>query len=108
MVVGSTTNIKNLDTSILRPGRLEEHIQFLPPTPEMRLEVIQSLLKDIPLQNEHERDQITEWLCWRTSGKSVAEIKGTISQALCLAMKENEINVSVTRNHFMTSLDSGN
>ena len=107
MVVGSTTDIRNLDTSILRPGRLEEHIHFLPPTPELRLEIIESLLKDIPLQ-EDEREQITQWLCWRTSDKSVAEIKGVISRAICLAMKENESVITVTRNHFITSLDLGN
>ena len=108
MVIGSTTNIRNLDTSSLRPGRLEEHIHFLLPTPEMRLEMIKSLLKDIPLQKEDEREQIIQWLCWRTSDKSVAEIKGAISQAICLAMKESESIIMVTRNHFITSLDSGN
>ena len=106
MVVGSTIDIRNLDTSILRPGRLEEHIQFVLPTPEMRLEMIKSMLRDIPLQNEDEREQFTQWLCWRTSGKSAAEIKGAISQAVYLAMKENESIIAVTKNHLIASLDS--
>lgn len=104
MVIGSTLEMKNLDPSILRPGRLEEHIAFSVPTPAMRKEILISMLRDIPLEVEEERDQLIEWLCLRTSGKTVAEIKGAIVKAVFLSLKHGSV-VAVSKQNLIDSLD---
>jgi len=104
MVIGSTLEMKNLDPSILRPGRLEEHIAFSVPTPAMRKEILISMLRDIPLEVEEERNQLIEWLCLRTSGKTVAEIKGAIVKAVFLSLKHGSV-VAVSKQNLIDSLD---
>lgn len=104
MVIGSTLEMQNLDPSILRPGRLEEHVAFTIPTPAMRKEMLVSMLRDIPLEVEEERNQLIEWLCLRTSGKTVAEIKGAIVKAVFLSMRQRSV-VAVSKQNLIDSLD---
>ena len=107
MVIGSTIDIRLLDSSILRPGRLEEHIQFAIPTPSLRKEILASLLQNIPLQNEEERQSTIDWLCLRMSDMSVAEIRNVVVKAVYCSLKENpDCPLSISRQHLIHSLSN--
>ena len=106
MVIGSTIDIRNLDSSILRPGRLEEHIPFSVPIPSLRKEILTSLLLNIPFQKEEERSLIIDWLCLRTSDMSVADIRNEIVKAIYTALRENpDQPLQLTREHFSHQTD---
>ena len=62
------------------------------------------MLHDIPLDVEEERNQLIEWLCLRTSGKTVAEIKGAIVKAVFLSLKHGSV-VAVSKQNLIDSLD---
>lgn len=81
-IIGVTNNLKMIDTSILRSGRLECHIGFSLPTPGDRKCIIEDLMKNVYFSNEQEKNEIIEWLVNRTSFKSIAAVKGLVERII--------------------------
>ena len=65
-VIGTTQDLRRLDSSVLRPGRLELHFPFSLPTPAVRREVLRRLLEEVPFAEE--REPVLEWLVLRRLG----------------------------------------
>lgn len=103
-VIGTTQDRNRLDSSILRPGRLELHIPFSLPTPAIRLEVLTHLLRDVRFV-EQDRDPVLSWLMVRTSDSSYAALKGLVTRAVMTSFQTKE-EVVLSKELFQRVLDS--
>ena len=102
-VIGTTQDLRRLDSSVLRPGRLELHFPFSLPTPAVRREVLRRLLEEVPFAEE--REPVLEWLVLRTSDYSFAALKGLVTKAVILSVQEQK-EVRVSKELFMRVLSS--
>ncbi|MEM4237549.1 MAG: CDC48 family AAA ATPase [Candidatus Nitrosocaldaceae archaeon] len=86
IVIGTTNRPELVETSILRPGRLDIMLYIPPPNDDDRLEIIKILTKDIPT-----KDIDLHKLVSLTKGYSGADLSSLIREALINAMKRDSI-----------------
>jgi SpoVK/Ycf46/Vps4 family AAA+-type ATPase len=87
------TNRKDLiDPALLRPGRLEVHIEIRPPSEEGRREILQLLFQPIIKEGVMSQTEGDEWMqniVPRTEGWSGADLTGLIRSAASFAIERS-------------------
>lgn len=85
VTVLAATNRKNeLDPAILRPGRLETHIEVPVPGQRAREDIFRVLTQDVPLGSDVAFAEIAE----RLDGRTGADIAAVVREAGLLAIRE--------------------
>jgi transitional endoplasmic reticulum ATPase len=85
LVLACTNRLKDLDTALLRPGRLEEHIELKHPSLEEISEILQSQLTNVPLAKDLILDDFAEVLYeLKATG---ADVEGVCRDACSLAIR---------------------
>ena len=82
LVVACTNRLRALDTALLRPGRLQEQFELLPPTADDVNAILLHYLKDIPLCEEVAIAAIASTLALKKA--TGADIEG-LCHELCLS-----------------------
>lgn len=88
IVIATTTDIRNLDSTLLRPGRLELHIELPLPDYSQRKAIITNAIVKRLKKFTTIIDTITGNLAQNTSGKSVAEIISYVDETLYGVMRQ--------------------
>lgn len=105
LVIGSTHSLDDIDPSLARAGRLEEHVFFSLPSLKDRISIAKSFLQSLPLQiTESDAMSMSDFIGEHTDGRSVADIKGVIQNAVLLAMKDGEQMSRVDLSHVQQSI----
>jgi transitional endoplasmic reticulum ATPase len=113
VVVAATNRKETLDDALLRPGRLEEHVEVPLPDAEGREKVLEVHLRNKPLADDIDvHDLVT-----KTEGMSGAELAALVREAamnaiddIALAYPPEEANdhadeIEITAAHFAEALD---
>jgi len=92
IVVGITNRPDLVDTSLLRPGRLDLITYIPPPDEPSRLEILNVVTKKMPLTNDVKLDELAKV----TKSYSGADLVGVCREAAINAMRSNkkEINAA--------------
>ncbi len=92
IVVGITNRPDLVDTSLLRPGRLDLITYILPPDEQSRLEILNIITKKMPLTNDVKLEELAKI----TKSYSGADLVGICREAAINAMRSNrkEINAA--------------
>ncbi|QSG06752.1 CDC48 family AAA ATPase [Halapricum desulfuricans] len=113
VVVAATNRKAAIDDALLRPGRLEEHIEVPLPDADARRKILDVHTRDKPLGEDVDLDELVT----RTEGYSGAEIEALVRRAtiaaiddIVLAHAPEEANeyadeISVTAAHFENALE---
>lgn len=100
LLLAATNRPDQLDSALLRPGRLDRAIYVGLPCPRTRRAIIEMRTKRMTLAEE----DIVEKLVSKTEGYSGAELVAVCRQAALLAMRENIDATEVRWNHFEETL----
>ncbi|MXR50951.1 CDC48 family AAA ATPase [Halovenus sp. WSH3] len=84
VVVAATNRYDQLDPALLRPGRLEQHIEVPNPDEAARREILAVHTADTPLGEEIDIDTLAE----QTAGYSGAELESLVREASMRAVRE--------------------
>ncbi|WP_336326041.1 CDC48 family AAA ATPase [Halovenus sp. HT40] len=84
VVVAATNRYDNLDPALLRPGRLEQHIEVPNPDQAARTEILAVHTAETPLGEEVDIESLAE----RTAGYSGAELESLVREASMRAVRE--------------------
>ena len=85
VVVVATTNRKDLvDNALLRPGRLDKHVEVADPDEAARREIFEIHTQDTPLSEDVDLDDLAE----RTDGFVGADIEAVCREAAQIAVRE--------------------
>lgn len=99
IVLGTTSNKKLIDPAILRPGRLDLHVNIPLPNEETRLEFIKSFMSRAQDKFRLSANEIS-LLLTKTDGFSFAELDSLFKEAAMTALRE-DLNCSfVEFRHF--------
>jgi SpoVK/Ycf46/Vps4 family AAA+-type ATPase len=90
-VIGATNRRDLVDPALLRPGRLEVHLELSLPAPESRRAYLQ--ISDVPLEDGISED----WLVEATDGLSFAELSGLFREAALQALRRDTSTGTVTK-----------
>lgn len=88
-LIGVTSQKEGIDSSVLRSGRLECHIEFVPPTPEERRIMILDMLQGLHFTSEAEQKEIIEWFVNKTSFRTFADVKGLLDDVVMKYISRN-------------------
>ncbi|EYC29277.1 hypothetical protein Y032_0006g2881 [Ancylostoma ceylanicum] len=100
LLLAATNRPDQLDSALLRPGRLDRAIYVGLPSPETRRAIIKMRTSRMVLAEE----DIVDKLVNKTEGYSGAELVAVCRQAALLAMRENIAATSVRWSHFEETL----
>jgi transitional endoplasmic reticulum ATPase len=112
IVLAATNRYEALDPALLRPGRLESHIEVPLPDPEARRAILGVHAADRPLGEGVDLDDLAE----RTDGLSGADLEALVRQASLRAIREKAAElgpeaaneradeIRITREHFDAAL----
>lgn len=89
-IIAATNRKDILDEAIIRPGRLERHIQIGKPNQEGRVEILKIHIKNMKMTKNLDLDEIAKL----TSDFSGAELKALTTEAGYLAIKDNSKEIS--------------
>lgn len=84
IVIATTTNINGLDKALIRPGRLEEHIELKYPSQEQRFQLLSNLLCQLDLtrfEGSVDIAYLADKIASITEGKSQADLVNLIQEA---------------------------
>jgi len=84
IVLAATNRIETLDQALLRPGRFDYILEFPMPDAEMRKQIFKIHVKDRPLADDVDLDELVE----KTEGLAGSHIEGICQQASLLALRE--------------------
>ncbi|VAW08052.1 Cell division protein FtsH, partial [hydrothermal vent metagenome] len=90
-VIGATNRRDLVDPALLRPGRLEVHLELGLPAPESRRAYLR--ISDVPLEDGISED----WLVEATDGLSFAELSGLFREAALQALRRDTSTATVTK-----------
>jgi transitional endoplasmic reticulum ATPase len=85
-ILATTSYIENIDSAILRPGRIESHFFMLPFDQDMRRLFIGNKLTKMPI---FLTDEQMEKLVNRTNGYSAAELDGLFREAALITLRDD-------------------
>ncbi len=91
VVIGATNRLDVLDDAILRPGRFDRHIQVNLPDISEREEILKIHSKN---KNISPKVSLLE-IARRTPGFSGAQLENVLNEATLLAVRENQISVTM-------------
>ncbi|PAV82804.1 hypothetical protein WR25_21976 [Diploscapter pachys] len=100
LMLAATNRPDQLDTALLRPGRLDRSIYVGLPSASTRLAILQMRTKRMTLADDVDLAKIAE----RTEGYSGAEIVAVCRQAGLIAMRMDVNSSSVSDSHFAAAL----
>jgi len=84
VVVAATNRYEHLDPALLRPGRLEQHIEVPNPDQEARIEILGVHTAETPLGEGVDIETLAE----QTAGYSGAELESLVREASMRAVRE--------------------
>ncbi|XP_032670564.1 ATPase family protein 2 homolog [Odontomachus brunneus] len=87
LVMGTTSKLYSVDSSLRRPGRIDVEFEIYVPTPNMRLEILTKLISKIPNTLSEQDVQV---LSLNTHGFVGADLHGLCSKAIFSAVKRQE------------------
>jgi SpoVK/Ycf46/Vps4 family AAA+-type ATPase len=104
LVVACTNRLDALDTALLRPGRLEEHIEICLPTEEDTRAILESLFSRIPLDNSVDLNVLVSDLS--NLGLSAADLEGIARESVFRCMRGycGIGDIMVTKDHIDDAL----
>ncbi|KAG8858031.1 transport between ER and Golgi ATPase protein [Serendipita sp. 411] len=117
LIIGMTNRRDMIDEALLRPGRLEVHVEISLPDEAGRLQILAIHTAKMTKENVIERDVNLKELASLTKNFSGAEIEGLVKSATSFAFQRhikvgttagisNDVeNLRVSRNDFMLALD---
>lgn len=86
-VVACAADITTLDPAMIRPGRLDNMIEIGIPQQEDRREILEAVLKVIPIGGGLRRETLIDWLVTATMGMTGAELTAICDEAGMLAIE---------------------
>ena len=89
-IIATTNRIDVLDEAILRPGRLERHIEINKPSEEGRLEILQIHTSKMKLSKDVNLQEVAK----KAIDFNGSELKALSTEAGYLAIKENKKEIS--------------
>jgi 26S proteasome regulatory subunit T6 len=89
-VIMATNRIEILDPALLRPGRIDRHIEFPPPNDEARVDILKIHSRAMNLTRGINLRKIAQ----KTKGASGAEMRGICMEAGMYALREGRIHVT--------------
>ena len=99
LVLACTNRLQDLDAALLRPGRLEEHIELKLPIIEDLQEILQSHLSNVPISDDLNLEDFAEVFCeLQATG---ADIEGVCRDACSLAIRSLEESDSIALTYEM-------
>jgi transitional endoplasmic reticulum ATPase len=116
VVLAATNRMESLDPALLRPGRLESHVEVPDPDEAARREILAVHTRESPLGDDVDLDELGE----RTAGLSGAEVEALVRTASMRAVREvaeaidpveaadHADEVVIRAEHFEAALDSVN
>lgn len=101
VIVAATNRPDEIDSALLRPGRLDRHVYVSPPDFNARLQILKKCTKDFSLENS---ENLLNDLATRTEGCSGAEVVLLCQEAGLAAIMENLEASNVKKDHFEVAL----
>jgi transitional endoplasmic reticulum ATPase len=114
LVLAATNRKDALDPALLRPGRLEQHIEVPVPDEAGRREILAVHTRETPLAGDVDLDAVAA----ETPGRSGAQLEALVREASLRAIREvadgidpadaaaHAGDVLVTRAHFAAAMES--
>ncbi|CAK9437423.1 uncharacterized protein LODBEIA_P18010 [Lodderomyces beijingensis] len=99
VIIGATNKPTEIDSALLRPGRLDRHIYVTPPDYHARLQILENCCRKFNLVNIDLGE-----IASKTDGCSGAEVVLLCQEAGLNAIMENRDAKRVERRHFVTAL----
>ncbi len=96
LIVACTNRLDSLDTALLRPGRLEEHILLDPPTCSDIQAILQTSFFRIPCDDEVDIKQLAEQL----QGWTSARVAGVARDAILSWIRQTQGKERLMKSHF--------
>ncbi|RIA86198.1 P-loop containing nucleoside triphosphate hydrolase protein [Glomus cerebriforme] len=97
LVIAATNRPEIIDSALLRPGRLDQHIYISPPNLKQRKEILIGKFQQIPTLLSEDQINI---LVNDTEGFSGADLDNLCREAALISIRENINNKVVTFDHF--------
>lgn len=85
LIIGATNHPEKIDPEVIRAGRFDYKIEIGKPDVDMRKQLLQSYLKDIPVDGELDYQELAENL----DGSNIADIAAIVSAASRLAFNKS-------------------
>lgn len=101
VIVAATNRPDEIDSALLRPGRLDRHVYVSPPDFNARLQILKKCTKNFDLDNT---DELLNDLATRTEGCSGAEVVLLCQEAGLAAIMDDIHTKKVDANHFEVAL----
>ena len=98
-IIAATNRVDILDEAIIRPGRLERHIEVKPPGIEGREEILKIHTKPMKMRKGIDLLEIAE----KTDGFSGAELKAITTEAGYLAIKAKKTEIA--QSHLVEAIE---
>lgn len=95
IIIGATNDINDLDQSILRAGRFDEHLFMNYPNNEEKVEIMKKFLFRIPMEEKLKLnlDNILNDFCDKKLFASSAELINLCKESVMREIREKEDNV---------------
>jgi transitional endoplasmic reticulum ATPase len=107
-VLAATNRKDELDRAILRPGRLETHIEIPLPDQTASEEIFRIITQDIPLGDDVAFDELAELLAGRTGADIAAVTREASLHAIREIVTEHDapldVQVTIEQRHFETAV----
>ncbi|CAG8744399.1 14687_t:CDS:10, partial [Dentiscutata erythropus] len=97
-LISTTNRPEIIDSALLRPGRLDQHIYIPPPNSEQRSSILKGKLQKMPTNITN--DQLS-YLVQDTDGFSGADLDSLCREAALISIRENIDNERITYSHFV-------
>lgn len=102
LLVATTGEKSRVDPALLRPGRLEVHVEMKYPSRNARIDLLRTFIRrSAPELLRDEEDNVDGWiktLADATAGWSAVQIEGACSEAILSAMREHLKSIGETSN----------
>ncbi|KAH3669165.1 hypothetical protein WICMUC_005004 [Wickerhamomyces mucosus] len=102
VIVAATNRPTEIDTALLRPGRLDRHVYVSPPDFEARLQILENKTQKMSIDSN---DIDLKDIAKQTDGCSGAEVVLLCQEAGLAAIMENTEAERVTKVHFQKALN---
>jgi len=107
LIISATNRLDAVDSALLRPGRLQEHVQIPYPSVNDCLDILKFYTQKMPLEKSLSLDELAQKFCeFEASG---ADIQRICRDSCLNAMREADSNkeeISVSRTHFASAIDT--
>ncbi|KAF0981111.1 hypothetical protein FDP41_012899 [Naegleria fowleri] len=102
-ILAATNRLDLLDSAILRPGRIDQHIHLPLPNQDARMEILKLKTRGMPIQDHEE---CIREMAHRTHNFSGADLDNLCREAAMLCLRENMNNEKISRRHFEMALQT--